>query len=452
MKRLIIPIFIFTTLLSSLGWAQEDNTLTYEKAVNIALQENIQIQQQQNILQTAEVQRSQAQAQRWLPSVGIQANAQRQIGRAPDPNTLRLVDATSNFVSAGIGAELTIFNGFSNINQVKQAQALVENQYYMINSTKQEVVFNMSQSYLQVLLNQELLRIAQANLEQQEEQLESVKSFVESGAQFNIADLYNQEAEVQRVGLTVVEAENQLAVSRASLARILQIDPFKEWEFTEPSVEQIELLTDQVNLEEAYNDAIQQRPDLKQQRRLIDANQYGVKVARSNFFPRLTAGYNYGSRYSSNDPDFTFQEQLTQANISHSFYASLFIPVFQNFQNRALVQRQKQILDNSELTLEDLERSVFEQLQTAVADYRAAQQRVVAADSQVKAAEKALEAERERFRLGVSNVIDVNLVNAAYIQALANQAQANYQLIFQKTALDYFTGKLQPESITMGSN
>lgn len=452
MKRLIVPIFIFTTLFSSLGWAQEDNTLTYEKAVNIALQENIQIQQQQNILQTAEAQRSQAQAQRWLPSVGIQASAQRQIGRAPDPNTLRLVDATSNFVSAGLGAELTIFNGFSNINQVKQAQALVENQYYMINSTKQEVVFNMSQSYLQVLLNQELLRIAQANLEQQEEQLESVESFVESGAQFNIADLYNQEAEVQRIGLTVVEAENQLAVSRASLARILQIDPFKEWEFAEPSIEQIALLTDQVNLEEAYNAAIQQRPDLKQQRSLINANQYGVKLARSNFFPRLTAGYNYGSRYSSNDPDFTFQEQLTRANISHVFYASLFIPVFQNFQNRALVQRQKQILDNSELTLEDLERSVFEQLQTAVADYRAAQQRVVAAESQVKAAEKALEAERERFRLGVSNVIDVNLVNAAYVQALANQAQANYQLIFQKTALDYFTGKLRPESITASSN
>jgi outer membrane protein len=67
---------------------------------------------------------------------------------------------------------------------------------------------------------------------------------------------------------------------------------------------------------------------------------------------------------------------------------------------------------------------------------------VVAAESQVRAAEKALEAERERFRLGVSNVIDVNLVNAAYVQALANQAQANYQLIFQKTAIDYFTGRL----------
>ncbi|MEM6842553.1 MAG: TolC family protein [Bacteroidota bacterium] len=452
MKPLILPILFLTTLITFSAVAQGDQTLTYEEAVSIALRENIQIQQQQNILQTTEVQRNQAHAQRWLPSVGARVNPQRQIGRVPDPNTLVLVDANSTFMSAGIGADITIFNGFANINQVKQAQALVENQYYMINSTKQQVVFDMSQSYLQVLLNQELLRIAEANLSQQQEQLESVRNFVESGAQFNIADLYNQEAEVQRIGLTVVEAENQLAVSRASLVRILQIDPFKEWEFEEPSVEQIELLADQINLENVYNEAIQQRPDLKQQQRLIDANRYGVRIARSNLFPRLTAGYNYGSRYSSNDPDFDFQEQLTRANVTHSFNATLFIPIFQNFQNRALIQQQKQILSNSELTLEDLERSVFEQLQTAVADYRAAQQRLVAAESQVKAAEKAREAEQERFRLGVSNVIDVNLVNATYVQALANQAQANYQLIFQKTALDYFTGKLQPESIVVSSN
>ncbi|MEQ9441583.1 MAG: TolC family protein [Cyclobacteriaceae bacterium] len=447
MKRLRVLLPFLTIFTISAGWAQENNTLTYEEAVSIALRENLQIQQQQNILRTAEVQRSQAYAQ-FLPEVGISANAQRQIGRAPDPNTLRLVDATSNFLSTGISAELIIFNGFANINQLKQAQAMAENQFYIINSTKQEVMFNVSQRYLQVLLNQELLRIAEANLEQQQEQLESVRTFVESGTQYNIADLYNQEAETQRVALTVVEAENQLTISKASLTRILQIDPFKDWTFTEPSVEQIELLTNQINLEEAYNEAIQQRPDLMQQQKLIDANRYSVKVANAGFFPRLVAGYNYGSRYSSNDPDFSFEEQLTEANLSHSFYASLYIPIFQNFQNRTLVQRSRQVLSNSELTLEDLERNVFEQLQTAVADYRAAQQRVVSAEAQVKAAEKALEAEQERFRLGVSNVIDLNLVNATFVEAQATQVQADYQLIFQKTALDYYTGKLQTGAIT----
>ena len=422
--------------------AQTDSTLTYEQAVNIALRENLQIQQQKNVLNTAEAVRNQSYA-RFLPNAGAFVNGQRQIGRAPDPNTARLVDATSDFLSVGVQASVTVFNGLSNVNQLRQARSLAEAQFHQINATKQQVVFDVSQQYLQVLLNQELLRIAKANLEQQEKLLESVMIFVEAGTQ-NIADQYNQEAETKRVALTVVEAENQLAISKAQLTRTLQIDPFQEWAFAEPDVEKFALLTENIDLETVYNEAVRYRPDLQQQQKLIDANKFGVRVAQADFYPSLDLNYFYGSRFSSNDT-LTFDQQIRRANITYGPSFSLFIPIFQNLRTRTQVQRQKQLLNNAELDLEDLERNILEQLQTAAADYRAAQQRIVAATAQVKAAEKALEAEKERFRLGVGNILDLNRVNAAAVEAQANQVQANYTLIFQKTALDYFTGKLTPE-------
>ena len=423
--------------------AQSDSTLTYEQAVKIALRENIQIRQQRNLLTTAEAERDQAYAQ-FLPNVYAFANGQRQVGRAPDNNTLQLVDATSNFLSLGAQASLTLFNGLGNVNQLRQAQSSAEAQFHQINATQQQVVFDVSQQYLQVLLNQELLRIARANVKQQEELLTSVKTFVEAGTQ-NIADQYNQEAETKRVALTVVEAENQLAISKAQLIRTLQIDPFKEWTFTEPDAQTLELLGDETSLENMYNEAIRRRPDLQQQQQQIKANQFGVKVARADFYPTLEVGYSYGSRYSSNDNAFTFDEQITEANITRGPFAQLYIPIFQNLQTRTQVQRSKQLLNNAELTLEDLQRNVLEQLQTTLADYRAAQQRIVAANAQVKAAEKALEAEKERFRLGVGNILDLNRVNAAYVEAQANEVQANYTLVFQKTAIDYYTGTLESE-------
>ena len=436
---LLLAALLFTTS----SYAQSDSTLTYEEAVTIALRENIQIQQQQNILNTAEAERDQAYAQ-FLPSVEAFANGQRQTGRVLDGNTFQIIDATSNFLSAGLNASVTLFNGFGNVNQLRQSQSAAEAQFYQINATQQQVVFNVSQQYLQVLLNQELLRIAEANLVQQEELLTSVEIFVEAGTQ-NIADQYNQEAETKRIALTVVEAENQLAISKAQLTRTLQIDPFKEWTFAEPDAEQLGLLTEDISLEDMYNKAVLRRPDIRQQQQLISANQFGVKVARSNYYPTLEVGYSYGSRYSSNDDNFTFGEQLTKANITRGPFAQLYIPIFRNLQTRTQVQRNKQLLNNAELTLEDLQRNVLEQLQTAVADYRAARQRIVATDAQVKAAEKALEAEKERFRLGVGNILDLNRVNAAYVEAQANQVQANYTLVFQKTALDYYTGALEPE-------
>ena len=423
-------------------FAQTDSTLTYEQAVNIALRENLQIQQQRNILNTTEAIRNQAYAQ-LLPNVGAFANGQRQTGRVLDDNTFRIVDATSNFLSVGLNASLTVFNGLSNINQLRQSRSLVEAQFHQINSTKQLVVFNVSQQYLQVLLNQELLRIARSNLEQQEELLTSVVTFVEIGTQ-NIADQYNQEAETKRVALTVVEAENQLTISKAQLTRTLQIDPFQEWTFAEPDVEKLALLTENIDLETVYNEAVRHRPDLRQQQKLIDANQFGVKAARADLYPSIEVGYFYGSRYSSNDT-LTLDQQITKTNITYGPSISLYIPIFRNLQTRTQVQRQRQLLDNAQLGLEDLERNVLEQLQTAAADYRAAQQRIIATDAQVRAAAKALEAEKERFRLGVGNILDLNRVNALYVEAQANQVQADYTIIFQKTALDYYTGTLEPE-------
>ncbi|WPP51061.1 TolC family protein [Catalinimonas niigatensis] len=425
--------------------AQDENLqLTYEEAVNIALRENIQIKQQENILETSRAERAQAYAQ-FLPSVNARATFQRQIGRVPDPNTFRLIDATSDFVNMGLEASYNIFNGFANINQLRYANKATEAQFYQINSTKQEVIFNVSQQYLQVLLNQELLRIARSNLEQQNELAESIKIFVEAGTR-NIADQYNQEAEAKRAALTVVESENQLTVSKVKLIRILQIDPFKSWQFAEPSIETESLLNEDFDMASIYNSAIGNRPDLSAQQLTVEANQYQLRFSKSNYFPSLTFGYSYGTRYSSNDDAFTFNEQITQANLTHFFSLGLFIPIFQNLQNRTLVQRSKQLLSNSMLDLEDLERNIFEQVQTAIADYETAQERIVAAESQVRAAEKALEAEKERFRLGVGNVLDLNRVNAAYVEALSTKAQADYQIIFQKTALDYYQGTLQKNS------
>ena len=441
LKSLCCVLALWLVLGAGALQAQDrDSTLTYEEAVKIALRENIQIQQQRNILNTTEAERNQAYAQ-FLPSIDASANGQRLTGRVRDDNTYRIVDdVTSDFLTVGLNASLTLFNGFSNINQLRQSRALTEAQFHQINATKQLVVFNVSQQYLQLLLNQELLRIAQTNLEQQEELLASVKVFVEAGTQ-NIADQYNQEAETKRVALTKVEAENQLAISKAQLTRTLQIDPFRKWTFAEPEVEPLALLTDDMDLETVYNEAIAHRPDLQQQQQQIEANRFGVKVARADFYPSVELGYFYGSRYSSNDS--LNLDRAINDNVNYGPFVSLYIPLFRNLRTRTQVQRSKQVLNNAELTLEDLRRNVLEQLQTAIAEYRAAQERITATEAQVKAAGKALEAEKERFRLGVGNILDINLVNARYVEAQANLVQANYTLIFQNTALDYYTGKLK---------
>ncbi len=446
----MLTILTVCSLLPIALRAQTDSTLTYEQAVNIALRENLQIQQQRNVLNTSQAERRQSLAQ-YLPSAEAGVQGQRSFGRQFDETTGAFTSQEANRASGYLSANYTIFNGLARYHRLRQSKSALEAQIEQVAQAKQDLVFNVSQQYLEVLLNQELLRIAKTNLEQQEELLTSVEIFVIAGTQ-NIADQYNQEAESKRVALEVVEAENALAVSKAGLVRILQIDPFKSWQFIEPDVEQAEMLTQQIDLKTAYNQALDNRSDLRQIKHQVAANRREIKIAKAGYLPSLTLSYFYYSRYSSLDSiqndqreniaGRPFREQVFERNPVQELQLSLTIPIFDRLETNVNIQRSRQLYNNSQLDLEDLQRAIFEQLQTVAADYRAAQERIIASEAQVRAAEKALEAEKERFRLGVGNILDVNRVNALYVEAQANQVQANYTLIFQKTALDYFTGTL----------
>ncbi len=437
---------IFSTILLcltlSINVVAQDNTLTYEEAIKTALRQNIPLQQEQNLLKVAEANRSQSYAS-FLPNVSAYLGANRIIGRQFDQTVAEFTEEKVNNVNGSIEAGIPIFNGFNRLHTMKQSESVVEQQYYKIVRSKQDAIFNASVQYLTVIVNRELLEVAKSNLAFQEELLGSIQVFLETGTR-NIADLYNQEAETKRIALTVVEAENQLAISKAELIRMLQVNPLVEWTFEAPEREFAELLTEEVDIESMYNEAIANRPDYKQQKEQIEIDERGVKIARSNYYPSLGIGYSFGSRYSSLAPQ-TFSDQFQNVNRVQVYGANLNIPIFNNLRTRATVQRSLQLYNNSQLALEDLERGIFTEVQTAIANFKAAQQRVIFADAQMKAAEKALEVEQERFRLGTGTLIDLNRANATYVQAQSEKIQADYTLVFQETALDYYKGVLETE-------
>ncbi len=413
--------------------------LTYDQAIQLAIDNSISLQQQKNTMKYYETARKQSYAS-FLPEAGIRFDGQQVVGRQFDETTAQFTSEKVQSLSGGLSASLPLFNGLSRYYTAQQTKSGVQQQVFQIERAKQDAVYNASVQYLEVLVNQELLEVAKADLKQQQELLTSIQAFMDAGIR-NIADLYNQEAETKRVELTVVEAQNNLNNSKATLFSTIQIDPFAKWHFEQPNIEMAELLTRNVDIEGFYNEAIANRPDYKQQKQTIDYNEKSVKIAKSNYYPSLSAGYYFGSRYSSLAPQ-VFEEQFRTINRVQVYQLSLYIPIFSNLRNSTLVQQNLQEYNNSQLELENLERTVFTQAQTAISDFRTAQQRVITTQSQLKAAEKAQEVEQERFRLGTGTLIDLNKASATLVTAKSNKIQAEYTLIFQETALKYYKGNL----------
>jgi outer membrane protein TolC len=109
------------------------------------------------------------------------------------------------------------------------------------------------------------------------------------------------------------------------------------------------------------------------------------------------------------------------------------------------VSRAKVAYENQQLTLQSLDRRVYQDVRLAWQNYKAAKLKEQNTGLQVLAAEEARNAVQERFRLGISNFVDLSAANQQFVAAQADQAQAIYTLYFQEVLMQFALGTLSTD-------
>jgi outer membrane protein len=442
MKKLIIVAMVLMGIMdNSRAQAQDTIPLTFTEAVAIGLEQNIgykTMQNQQEVLRMAKVN---AQL-RHLPSVNLNSNFNRQIGQQFQQveGQLIVTNQINDIISSGLNVRMPLFNGFQRVNQTQASKYFEEAGEYALLRAAEDVRFNIAQQYLQVLLDEELHNIAKENLENQKQQLEQIKGFVEAGLR-TLSDQYNQQSEVARLETVALNARIQWETDLWSLAETLQLGPN-----TLPMPEPVTLQKDTIDwmeftLGEMYEMAMQQRKDFQQQKLIEQGNRKLLAASKAAMYPQLSAFFNYNTFFTSLD-DRTIRDQLLTVYPQRIFGVSLNIPLFSNFDNKFSVTRSRMELMNQQLDKYALERRISQEVKLAFENYKAAIQTQISTDLQLKAAEEAQEAISERFRLGVSNFVDLAQANQQLVTAQSDRAQAQYTLFFQQIILHYAIGTL----------
>jgi outer membrane protein len=84
------------------------------------------------------------------------------------------------------------------------------------------------------------------------------------------------------------------------------------------------------------------------------------------------------------------------------------------------------------------------QVRRAHLDFQSAQAQLAVAEAQVRAAEQALIASQDRYTAGASTLVELTQARATQVQAASSMVTARYNLQFQRTLIDYYTGDLDP--------
>ncbi len=429
-------------LLAGPALAQQVQRITFEEALRLALRRNPAIQQAANERARSEVGLASARSN-FLPDLNLSVNASRDYGRNFVLEEGRLVNQITHYFSSSISTSLNLFNGFRDLNAVAQARFQVAASELNYVRQRETVLFNVISTFLSLIEAREQVRIQEENLAAQRALLEQIEAFVQVGSR-PVADLYQQQAQVASAELDLINARRNQQLQEANLIQLLQLDPFGAYEFVIPEVDTVALGVREYDVQALLQAALERRSDLQALEEQIEAAEYGVRIARSTYWPTISLRASYGSSYTDLAP-VGFQDQFFDRNRRGSVGLSLSFPIFDRFTTHHNVQRARIELENARLQLQQLRQEIATQVRQAYLDYETARQQYRAAQAQLQAARQALEAAQERYNVGSATLVELTQARATYVRAESDLVRARYTLVFRQKLIDYYVGTLMSE-------
>lgn len=442
---MILRILSITILLSIPFMSNAQTAITIEDAIQIALDNNYQLKQAENNLNISDNAVLSARAD-FLPSLSGSYSGTRRVGQQFDQTTVTFENVTTNVMSGGLNSNITIFNGFNNINSLRRENTNRSIQVEDSQRLRESIIFTTASRFLQVVLNDELLKISRENLSVSEQQYNRIEAQVEVGRSPNV-DLLNQAAIVANDELTVIQRENVLESSITQLMRIMQDESGTEYILIMPEVDELDLFPVELNLQELVQTALKNRRDLRAQQLTIERNEYDEAIARANLLPTISASAGVSGSYNDRFRDFngeplSYSDQFFDRNVNRFIGFNIQIPIFDRLNRRTNLQNTQISLKNSRLELDNIRFQINEEVRQAYNDYQSIVKELESTEKALIAAERAYETEYQRYEVGASTLIELNQANANFVQAQSNRIQTIYNFVFQEKVLEFYLGQL----------
>jgi outer membrane protein len=444
--RILTALAATILLLHGTSGNAQEQTLTLQQSIDIALQNNLNVVQSQNNLSAAESQSRAAMGQ-YLPSLDASGTWRRtqtdQSGYRGviqgTPVDFPASSETNGSVSAGLSAGLNVFDFLGREGSVSAANARETSAKLGVVRTRQAIVFQTVSDYLNVLRTEKLVTVAEENLKRDQRQLERIVESNRVGA-LSLADVYRQQSQVASDELSVISATNNHLKSKADLLALIGLDARQDYRIVDATLpatidtmEMRQLRSDFKGIGVLQNRALQARPDFKASLEELNAADGSVTSAYSGYYPALGAfgGYNLNGEKFENLSD----------NKSLSWGLNVRWNIFDGFLREQQIQTAEVSRRNAEIAKAQTERDVTVEVKKAVLDLDAAMKALqVTEKAMVSAAEDRKIAE-ERYNLGAGTLLDLLVANASYVNAEANRVNAVYGYLTAKYNLEFALGE-----------
>lgn len=446
---------------------------TLEECIRYAMERNISVKLSGLDVDLATIDKKDAFGN-FLPSINGNASHSWNVGLNQNITTGLLENQTTQFTAAGLNVGIDIYNGLQNQNRLRRAHlAKIASQYQFL-KMQEDIALNIANAYLQILFNIENLKVQKEQLNNNQKQLIRSNEMVDAGM-IPRGDLLEIKATVAGDEQRVIAAENTLLLSKLSLAQLLQMEDFVNFDIVSDGYEANEtelLLRTPVSI---YEKAKETRTELRIAETNLAIAERDIRIAKGARLPRIQGFYSFNTRAAYFDrvvgseistlnpftaigvvegtgqtvvrpnfvPIFAGPDNIWNQfdlNKGQNFGFQLSIPVLNGLSARNNVQRSKVNLERSKQLLSqqelDLERNVY----TAFTDVKGSLNAYKAALSALESRTEAFRYARERFDVGMMNAFEFNQAQTLYVNAQSELIRTKYDYIFRVKILEFYFG------------
>ena len=470
MCRLFLPGLIF---ISTFWTIQGQETWSLAKCIDYALENSLDLEQNRLLVSEAEIDLKQTRLLR-IPSLGSSVSYNIAFGRTIDPTTYDFTDQQFHNQGISLSGGATVFNGGRVTNTIRQAQLNKEVMELNREQLRNDISLDVAQRYLAVLFSLENLENALKNLALTENQLTEINKFIAAGSRPQ-NDRLELVAQVAQNEQAVTAAQNEIDLSYLSLKHLLHLGPQSEMIIERPDLEvPFAYDVEALNVESTYRRALLLQPKIRAGEVREEFAELDVTLARSTMIPSLSGGFSLGTNFSSaslrpgdlvgtnlvSTPGVFINNEQVLFEISQPVYdikevsyfnqidenlrwgigINLDIPIFNQGSNKSNLEKAKLNVIRTNVDNLNEKDQLIREVQTAIADLKAAKKQYEASQKTVEAIQAAFNDTGKRFQLGVISSFEFTNAQNNLERAEVDLLLSKYDYIFKSKIVDYYQG------------
>lgn len=334
----------------------------------------------------------------------------------------------------GYGVELdqTLFNGFQNLNAVREAKSNVQAGRENLRNIEQSTLLDGVTAYVDVVRDTAVIRLRENNVDVLTEQLKQTKDRFDVG-EVTRTDVAQAEARRADALSTLAVAQANLKASRATYERVIGHPPSDL--ANPPSI--LHLLPS--SLDESMTLGDGENPVILTSVYLEEASLYSVNRIVGQLMPTITAQANYQRFWDLSN----FIEEQETTTIS----ARVNVPFYQGGQVAATLRQAKEVNNQRKKEVEDARLRVHADVVSNWGILQSSTAQIESAKAAVEANRIALAGVQEEEKVGQRTTLDVLNAQLEFLSSQIQLVQALRDRIVAEYSLYAAVGRLDAQSL-----